>query len=84
MTARRKGPPRPPKPRRRRRRKSDAGAGASPEPPVGGTPAVRLLAAARRFAWVAAVVVGVAAFAASTWLFVLYPSEKGPGDGHTV
>jgi UPF0755 protein len=24
------------------------------------------------------------AFAASTWLFVLYPSERGPGDGRTV
>jgi UPF0755 protein len=82
MTARRKGPPRP---RRRRRRKSDAGSGGpSPEAPAGATPAVRLLATARRYAWVVAVAVGVAALAASTWLFVLYPNEKGPGDGHTV
>jgi UPF0755 protein len=26
----------------------------------------------------------VAAFAASTWLFVLYPAERGPGEGRTV
>jgi UPF0755 protein len=38
----------------------------------------------RRAAPLLAIGVAVAAFAVSTWLFVLYPSERGPGGGRTV
>jgi UPF0755 protein len=61
--------------RRRKRRKAAEGAPSSRPPPgrargsLGG--------------WVAAGL-ALVAFAASTWLFLLYPAERGPGDGRAV
>ncbi len=60
--------------RRRRRSKSEAG----PATPV--LPPPRRSAVAR---W-ALVAVAIAAFAASTCFFVLYPAERGPGQGRAV
>jgi UPF0755 protein len=61
--------------RRRRRRKSEPTASA---PPPARPPRRRHLAA------ILAAAVALAAFAASTWLFVLYPAERGPGEGRAV
>jgi UPF0755 protein len=61
--------------RRKRRRKGEPAASAPPPP----RPPRR-----RRVGVAIAVAVALAAFAASTWLFVLYPGERGPGEGHAV
>jgi UPF0755 protein len=62
--------------RRRRRRKSDA-------PPPAAAPPGRP-PKLRRPATFLAAGLAILAFATSTWLFVLYPAERGPGDGRTV
>jgi UPF0755 protein len=69
MTAKGKGSK-----RRRRRRPSDAPPGATSTPPP----------ARRRVGRLAVLAVALLAFAASTWLFVLYPAERGPGQGRAV
>jgi UPF0755 protein len=61
--------------RRKRRRKGEA-AGSAPPP---ARPPRR-----RRVGGGVAAAVALAAFAASTWLFVLYPGEPGPGEGRAV
>jgi len=67
---------------RRRRRKTASTPGAPPP----STPAPPRAPRARRRSparWIA-VALALAAFAASTWLFVLYPAERGPGTGRAV
>ncbi len=74
MSPRAPGSPR--KRPRKRKRKGDPAASASPRPPE--------RRGARRAGALLLLGLAVAAFAASTWLFVLYPAERGPGDGRTV
>jgi UPF0755 protein len=62
--------------RRRKRRKTTEGAPASRPPPAATTP--------RRLGRWASFALAVAAVAASTWLFLLYPAERGPGEGRAV
>jgi UPF0755 protein len=66
------------RPPKRRRRRKPAGGGATASPPPGGP------ATSRRVARLALVGLALAAFAASTWLFALYPAERGPGQGRAV
>jgi UPF0755 protein len=61
--------------RRRKRRKAAEGAPSSRPPP----PAQQRTLGR----WVAAGL-ALVAFAASTWLFLLYPAERGPGEGRAV
>src|SRR5580704_12110018 len=70
MTARRKGI-------RRRRRTAKS------QPPTATPPPVPRITP-RRLASVVGLGVALVLFAASTWLFVLYPAEHGPGAGHSV
>ena len=68
----------PAKPSRRKRRRSRRPPAQSPAPLTPPRARPRLGWRTLLFA------LGVAAFAASSWLFVLYPSEHGPGQGRTV
>jgi len=70
--------PRSGKKRRRRRKRAQDEAPASGE--ASSAPGARRSSIAR---W-ALGAAGVLAVAASTWFFVLYPSERGPGQGHGV
>jgi len=68
--------PRAPVTKRRRKRRPKRGA-----PPPFGPP--RSAPKRHAGAWIAGAL-ALAAFAASSWLFVLYPAERGPGEGRTV
>jgi UPF0755 protein len=65
---------RPKKKRRRRRKKPSAPATAA------GRPETRRFS---RSGWIL-VALGIIAIAGSTWLFVIYPSEHGPGSGKAI
>src|SRR5580704_4277961 len=66
--------------KKRRRRRPKAGPAS---PPAATAPALRARRVARGVrALLLGVVLGVVA--ATAWLFVLYPSERGPGGGHAV
>jgi len=69
--------------RRRRRTKSAAGPAAAAPPPRARAPR-RAVAAARAVRQWTLVAAACAAFAASAFFFVLYPSERGPGQGRAV
>ncbi len=69
--------------RRRRRTKSAAGPAAAAPPPRARAPR-RAVAAARAVRQWTLVAAACAAFAASAFVFVLYPSERGPGQGRAV
>lgn len=63
--------------KRRRRKKASA-------PPPASPASRRPQARPRSFAGWLLVALGVLAIGASTWLFALYPSERGPGPGRSV
>lgn len=72
-----------PKPRKRRElaRKKDPGpAGTGPARPGGGDGGEGVL----RLARAVGLAVALTVFAASAWLFVVYPSSRGPGEGRPV
>jgi UPF0755 protein len=64
--------------RRRRRRKTPA-----PDAPAAGDAKGEPRSSSSILRW-GLLVLGLLAAAASTWLFVLYPSARGPGEGHGV
>jgi len=68
--------PRAPGTKRRRKRRPK-----SEPPPPGAAP--RSPPKRRVGPWIAGAL-ALAAFAASSWLFILYPAERGPGEGRTV
>lgn len=61
---------------KRRRRRRSPSSSPPPKPP-------RASAGSALARWIA-LIVGLVAIGASTWLFVLYPSERGPGEGRAV
>jgi UPF0755 protein len=61
--------------RRRRKQPTEAAAPGQSRPPA---------SAPRRVARWVVLGLAVAAFAASTWFFALYPAERGPGQGRSV
>jgi UPF0755 protein len=74
-----KSPPRRRPKRRRRRAKGEA--------PSSRPPAAGIRPQGRGPRWIATVVaaaLGVVVVAAAAWLFVIYPSSRGPGQGHGV
>lgn len=66
--------------RRKRRTRSDTPSvrPSAPPAPTGGGRGSRAIAVAM------AAALGLAVFAAATWLYVLYPSSRGPGQGHGI
>jgi UPF0755 protein len=71
------------RPKRRKRRKAGETSGSAPPP----APAPSRSRRPRGRAWLVRGIglgLALAAFAASTWFFVLYPAEQGPGEGRTV
>ena len=76
MTEEAKAPRRRPR-RRKRRAKGDTPSSRPPPPPGSRRDPRRILT-------IAAAALGCAAVAAAAWLFVIYPSSRGPGQGHGV
>ena len=69
------------RPKRRKRRPRADTPSVRPGPPP---PAPRGRRGARPIATAIAAAFGLVVFAASAWLYVLYPSSRGPGQGHGV
>jgi UPF0755 protein len=77
MTETGKSPSRRRPKRRKRRAKGDTPSSRPPRPPGTGRDP-------RRIATIIVAALGLAAVVASVWLFVIYPSSRGPGQGHGV
>src|SRR5262249_34920819 len=78
------GTPGRPAPKRRKRRRKKTQAAAAPDAPAGGPGPTRLrprVASVLRWGAIGAT---LAAIAASSWFFLFYPSEHGPGQGNAV
>ena len=73
-----------PPPRRRSKRRKRRAASSPSTPPSAPSPGRRRAESAGWLAKAIGAAFGLAALSAAVWLFILYPSTRGPGQGHGV